>query len=117
MDLVEEEKAARANKIRFFIIVPLVAGFLLLYGGAENTYSVWVAKFAEEVYELGKDDAAFVDAMFFATLTIGRFISGKIVIVFSNSDISSSCDPFKLKDTFAWCNACVHCCTYYWNNV
>jgi predicted MFS family arabinose efflux permease len=75
MDLMEEERVARSNKIRFFIVVPLVAGFLLLYGGAENTYSVWVAPYAEEVYQLGKDDAAFVDAIFFAMLTVGRFIS------------------------------------------
>jgi len=75
LDPLEEELNTRRNKRRFLIIIPLVAGFMLLYGGAENIFGTWLYTYAFKVYDLGESRSAYIESAFWAALTAGRFFS------------------------------------------
>jgi hypothetical protein len=82
----------RQQKLRFWIIVPLVAAYLFMYGGLENAFGGWAAKYAKEVYDMDDrylnvfwrennyfSEASYLDGVFWAALTLGRLASGKRV--------------------------------------
>jgi len=75
IDQLEAAASARKNKIRFYFIIPLVAGFMFLYGGAENIFGTWLYTYAFRVYNLGESRSAYIEAAFWASLTAGRFFS------------------------------------------
>jgi len=66
---------ARRNKIRFYLIIPLVAFFMFLYGGAENIFGTWLFTYAFDVYNLGESRCAYIETAFWAALTVGRIFS------------------------------------------
>jgi len=75
IDPAEAALIARKQKIRFYIIIPLIAGFMFLYGGAENIFGTWMATYAQKVYEMDEASAAYIEAVFWAALTAGRLAS------------------------------------------
>lgn len=72
---LEKMRYEQQQKLRFWIIVPLVAAYLFMYGGLENAFGSWAAKYAKEVYDMEESEASYLDGVFWAALTVGRLIS------------------------------------------
>jgi len=73
----------KQQKIRFFVIVPMVAAYLFLYGGAETSFGVWIFTYAHEVYGFGIIEASYINSAFWAALTIGRALSVPLATKYS----------------------------------
>lgn len=72
------------HQIRFFVIVPLVAAYLFLYGGTETAFGVCISTYAQDSYEMGVSEASYLTSAFWVALTLGRVFSGNIVAFIQN---------------------------------
>ncbi len=72
---VEPIGPVRAMKIKG--VLPLIIGFLC-YCATESTAMLWASSYFEGVFEVDKDAAAALGAIFFIGMTGGRFVSGLV---------------------------------------
>lgn len=65
----------QTSKYRNLILIILVTIYLLLYGGAENAFGGWISSYAYDVYGFGEADSAYLNSVFWGSLTLGRLFS------------------------------------------
>jgi len=70
-------------RVRYFVIVVAITLFLFWYGGAENAFGGWIAVYAEEFYGTVKEEADYLDSVFWFALTAGRFAAVPLAARFS----------------------------------
>jgi fucose permease len=72
---VEPIGPIRAMKIKG--VLPVIIGFLC-YCATESTAMLWASSYFEGAFEVSKDVAAALGAIFFIGMTVGRFVSGLV---------------------------------------
>jgi len=70
-------------RVRYYVIIVSITLFLFWYGGAENAFGGWAAVYAEEHYGVPKEEADYLDSVFWFALTAGRFIAVPLAARFS----------------------------------
>ncbi len=75
-----------ARKLRPSGLIPVLATFLF-YCGTESTMGLWGSSFLVKAKGVGVPQAAFWVSMFFASITLGRFLSGFVSMKLKNVTI------------------------------